>query len=252
MNSINYSPVCTINNSSSFNKTQFKPISSLKYFIKMRTVIKKKNLYSSQKNTTLMKTINNSGETLPSTISEANFIHKKNNNLVIFPKLSNKILSKKLKNINIPKVTQLKKVKKENDFLTYFKNHFNVSKNKEKYKINLMDFKNEKKRKELEEKKKRFQNISYDLEDIKKRTKLVKLITYYISPFVENEKKEKMKIIKRNKLNLNNQNMQRKKNSIKIKGDNKEYVKLQNLFRLQRNFSDLGIQTKNKKKRFEN
>ena len=125
MNSINYSPVCTINNSSSFNKTQFKPISSLKYFIKMRTVIKKKNLYSSQKNTTLMKTINNSGETLHSTISEANLIHKKNNNLVIFPKLSNKILSKKL--TNIPKVIQLKKVKKENDFLTYFKNHFNAS-----------------------------------------------------------------------------------------------------------------------------
>ena len=153
MNSINYSPVCTINNSSSFNKTQFKPISSLKYFIKMRTVIKKKNLYSSQKNTTLMKTINNSGETLHSTISEANLIHKKNNNLVIFPKLSNKILSKKLKNINIPKDTQLKKVKKENDFLTYFKNHFNSSKKKEKYKINLMDFTNEKKIKELEEKK---------------------------------------------------------------------------------------------------
>ena len=84
MNSINYSPVCTINNSSSFNKTQFKPISSLKYFIKMRTVIKKKNLYSSQKNTTLMKTINNSGENLHFTISEANFIHKKNNNIVIF------------------------------------------------------------------------------------------------------------------------------------------------------------------------
>ena len=135
MNSINYSPVCTINNSSSFNKTQFKPISSLKYFIKMRTVIKKKNLYSSQKNTTLMKTINNSGETLHSTISEANLIHKKNNNLVIFPKLSNKILSKKL--TNIPKVIQLKKVKKENDFLTYFKNHFNASIQKEKYKINL-------------------------------------------------------------------------------------------------------------------
>ena len=206
MNSINYSPVCTINNSSSFNKTQFKPISSLKYFIKMRTVIKKKNLYSSQKNTTLMKTINNSGETLHSTISEANLIHKKNNNLVIFPKLSNKILSKKLKNINIPKDTQLKKVKKENDFLTYFKNHFNSSKKKEKYKINLMDFTNEKKIKELEEKKKKFQNISNDLEDIKKRTKLVKLITYYISPFVENEKKEKMKIIKMNKLNLYNQN----------------------------------------------
>ena len=206
MNSINYSPVCTINNSSSFNKTQFKPISSLKYFIKMRTVIKKKNLYSSQKNTTLMKTINNSGETLHSTISEANLIHKKNNNLVIFPKLSNKILSKKLKNINIPKDTQLKKVKKENDFLTYFKNHFNSSKKKEKYKINLMDFTNEKKIKELEEKKKKFQNISNDLEDIKKRTKLVKLITYYISPFVENEKKEKMKIIKMNKLNVYYQN----------------------------------------------
>ena len=138
MNSINYSPVFTINNSSSFNKTQFKPISSLKYFIKMRTVIKKKNLYSSQKNTTLMKTMNNSGETLHSTISEANLIHKKNNNLVIFPKLSNKILSKKLKNINIPKVTQLKKVKKENDFLTYFKNYFNASKTKEKHKSDLM------------------------------------------------------------------------------------------------------------------
>ena len=60
---------------------------------------------------------------------------KKNNDLVIFPKLSNKILSKKL--TNIPKVIQLKKVKKENDFLTYFKNHFNASIQKEKYKINL-------------------------------------------------------------------------------------------------------------------
>ena len=66
-----------------------------------------------------------------------------------------------------------------------------------------MDFTNEKKIKELEEKKKKFQNISNDLEDIKKRTKLVKLITYYISLFVENEK---MKIIKMNKLNLYHQN----------------------------------------------
>ena len=82
-----------------------------------------------------MKTTNNLGETLISTFSETNFIHKKNNNLVIFLKHSNKILSKKL--TNIPKVIQLKKVKKENDFLTYFKNHFNASIQKEKYKINL-------------------------------------------------------------------------------------------------------------------
>ena len=86
---------------------------------------------------------------------------KKNNDLVIFPKLSNKILSKKL--TNIPKVIQLKKVKKENDFLIYFKNHFNDSKQKEKYKINLMYFINEKK-----EKKKIFKNINNDLEDMKK------------------------------------------------------------------------------------
>ena len=46
-----------------------------------------------------MKTINNLGETLTSTISETNFIQKKNNKSVIFQKLSNKILSKKITNI---------------------------------------------------------------------------------------------------------------------------------------------------------
>ena len=49
-----------------------------------------------------MKTTNNLGETLISTFSETNFIHKKNKNLVIFQKLSNKIISKKI--TNIPKV----------------------------------------------------------------------------------------------------------------------------------------------------
>ena len=39
---------------------------------------------------------------------------------------------------------------------------------------------------------------------------------------------------------------------IKIKSDNKEYVKLRNLFRIQRIFSDFGIQMKIKKKRFKN
>ena len=54
------------------------------------------------------------------------------------------------------------------------------------------------------------------------------------------------------KLNLYHQNIQRKQNSIKNKSDNKEYVKLKSLFRLQINFSDFGIQTKISKKGLKN
>ena len=80
-------------------------------------------------------------------------------------------------------------------------------------------------KKEKVKERKNIQNISNDLEDI--RTKLVKLITYYIWHFVENEKR-KYENNKNDKLNLYHQNIQRKKNYIKIKGDKKEHVKLQN------------------------
>jgi hypothetical protein len=94
----------------------------------------------------------------------------------------------------------------------------------------------------LDRKKKEFKTTDNDLKNIKNRTKLINSITNYIIPIVEKDKRKKIKILKIKKekeknFNLINEHTKSQK-KLKIISDNKNYIKLENLFRLKRNHSD--------------
>ena len=129
--------------------------------------------------------------------------------------------------------------------MKYYKNHLYTT-HRSKFKVNLNDFTNEKKLKVLESKRKLFQNISKDVEEIKNRTKIIKVIANYISPYVERNKNAKMKMLKKSKeknLKSNPQNVKSQKNFFKIKENSpRNYIKIINLFRVKRSNSDIGYQ----------
>ena len=256
MNTIYYTPFSTINNS--YYKTDFKPISNLKFYINLKQFLRneKSNPNIKQKTNnsckSILKTVN-TGETIHTTTSENNiFLNKHLFNKL--PKIYKEILPKKTinkNNISIPKIiNNIKKYKKknyddiENDFMKYYKNHLYTT-HRSKFKVNLNDFTNEKKLKVLESKRKLFQNISKDVEEIKNRTKIIKVIANYISPYVES-KNAKMKMLKKSKeknLKSNPQNVKSQKNFFKIKENSpRNYIKIINLFRVKRSNSDIGYQ----------
>ena len=257
MNTIYYTPFSTINNS--YYKTDFKPISNLKFYINLKQFLRneKSNPNIKQKTNnsckSILKTVN-TGETIHTTASENNiFLNKHLFNKL--PKIYKEILPKKTinkNNISIPKIiNNIKKYKKkdyddiENDFMKYYKNHLYTT-HRSKFKVNLNDFTNEKKLKVLESKRKLFQNISKDVEEIKNRTKIIKVIANYISPYVERNKNAKMKMLKKSKeknLKSNPQNVKSQKNFFKIKKNSpRNYIKIINLFRVKRSNSDIGYQ----------
>ena len=100
----------------------------------------------------------------------------------------------------------------------------------------------------FDRKKKVFKTVDNDLKDIKNRTKLINSIANYIIPIVAKDKRKKIKRMKIKKekekeknLNLINEHSKSQKN-IKIISNNKNYIKIESLFRLKRNYSDKNYQ----------
>ena len=247
MNTIYFNFNSTIHNSSYF-KNDYKPISNLKYYIQMRNNLKniKDNPFSYSKNSThsLMKSLN-SHETFHTTNFESN-VNQTKYSFNKVPKLSNEYLASQLPNIIRLKKSVIKK--KNNDiFENNFKNFYKINYEKEKKnKINLKDFMLKKNYFNLDRKKKEFKTTDNDLKNIKNRTKLINSITNYIIPIVEKDKRKKIKILKIKKekeknFNLINEHTKSQK-KLKIISDNKNYIKLENLFRLKRNHSDKQYQ----------
>ena len=105
MNTIYYTPFSTINNS--YYKTDFKPISNLKFYINLKQFLRneKSNPNIKQKTNnsckSILKTVN-TGETIHTTASENNiFLNKHLFNKL--PKIYKEILPKKTINKNIKK-----------------------------------------------------------------------------------------------------------------------------------------------------
>jgi hypothetical protein len=255
-NTIYYTPFSTINNS--YFKTDFKPKSNLKFYINLKQILRKEKSHTNIKQKinnsykSFLKTVN-TGET-NSTASENN-IHLNKYLFNKLPKISNETLFKKSINkskILIPKIIDnIKNNKKkekddiENDFMKYYKNH-SYTTQRTRFKVNLINFTNEKRLKVLESRRKLFQHISKDVEEIKNRTKLIKVITNYISPYVEKNKNAKLKMLKKTKekkLKLNQQNSKSEKNFLKSNENSpRNYLKIISLCKVKRNNSDIGFQ----------
>ena len=261
-NTIYYTPFSTINNS--YSKTDFKPKSNLKFFMNLKQILRKEksnpNIKQKQNKTSksVLKTVN-TGETNQSTASENNiYLNKYLFNKL--PKISHEVLSKKTINtsrISIPKIIDnVKKNKKkdnndiENDFMKYYKNHLYTTQ-RNKFKVNLLNFINEKRLKLFESRRKVFQNISKDIEELKNRTRLIQVITNYISPYVERKKNAKIKMLKSKEKNLklNQQHVKSQKNFFQSNENSPgNYLKIIHLFKMKRNNSDIGFQKSKIKK----
>ena len=248
MSTIYYKSNSKIHNSSYF-KNDYKPISNLKYYIKMRNNLKdnKDNPFSNFRNPNhnVMKTIN-SRETFHTTIFENN-VNKTKYSFCKIPKLSNEFLASQLPNIIKLKKREVKKKNNDEENNSFFKNIYKSHNEKEKkYKINLKDFMLKKSYEDLDRRKKVFKTIDNDLQNIKNTTILVNSITNYIIPFVEKAKRRKIQLLKINREKEKNNKLinQNKKSIKKLKTitDNKNYIKLETLFRLKRNYSDKNYQ----------
>ena len=249
MNIIYYKSNSTIHNSSYF-KNDYKPISNLKYYIQMRNNLKinKDNPFSHNKNSnhSIMKTMN-SRETFHTTNFESN-VNQTKYSFCKVPKLSNEFLVSQLPNIIRLKKSAIKK-KNDDEFSQNFKHFYKINYEKEKKnKINLKDFMLNKNYEYFDRKKKVFKTVDNDLKDIKNRTKLINSIANYIIPIVAKDKRKKIKRMKIKKekekeknLNLINEHSKSQKN-IKIISNNKNYIKIESLFRLKRNYSDKNYQ----------
>ena len=108
---------------------------------------------------------------------------------------NNSNIDNKKKKVYI-KNDKLKKEIQANRFFTYLKNHFAL-KEKERFKINLYNFTLDKYRKTLHEKINKYHGISGKVEDIKKKSQFLQIVSNYINPIVERAADKKRHINKK-------------------------------------------------------
>ena len=128
---------------------------------------------------------------------------------------------------------KLKKEMKANRFFIYLKNHFAL-KEKERFKINLFNFTLEKYRKILCEKINKYNGISGKVEDIKKKSQFLQIVSNYINPIVErvaNKKKHlNKKEIQEVKLKKINEKIKRDRNCVSLDSNRKKYLRVTSLY----------------------
>lgn len=144
----------------------------------------------------------------------------------------------------------IKKEIEANKFFKYLKNHFAL-KEKEKMKVNLYNFTLEKNRKILNEKIKKYKNISIKVDEIKEKSQFLNLVSNYICPVLEREVDKKRYLNKKEnqkkKLKNLNERILKERRHISLDLDRKNYMRVTTLYNRKYENLELGLQNlKNK------
>ncbi len=122
---------------------------------------------------------------------------------------------------------------KANRFFIYLKNHFAL-KEKERFKINLFNFTLEKYRKILNEKINKYSGISGKVQDIKKKSQILQIVSNYINPIVERvaDKKKHLnkKLIQETKLKKLDEKIKRDRKCVSLDSNIKNYLRVTSLY----------------------
>ena len=128
---------------------------------------------------------------------------------------------------------KLNKEIQANRFFTYLKNHFAL-KEKERFKINLFNFTLEKYRKILNEKINKYSGISGKVQDIKKKSQILQIVSNYINPIVERvaDKKKHLnkKLIQETKLKKLDEKIKRDRKCVSLDSNIKNYLRVTSLY----------------------